>query len=76
MANVTIYLNKDVEKQARRAARQARKPLSRWLADLVESNVREDWPDEFLALAGSMPELAEQEEMRYGSDAPREPFSK
>ena len=74
MANVTIYLNKDVEKQARRAARQARKPLSRWLADLVESNVRGEWPEEFLALAGSMPDVGEPEEMNYGSDAARERF--
>ena len=74
MGNVTIYLNKEVEKKARRAARQARKPLSRWLADLVESNVRESCGEEFLALAGSMPDLNEAEEMQYGLDAPREPF--
>lgn len=76
MANVTIYLNNEVEKRARQAARRAKKPLSRWLADLAEASVTDKWPTEFLALAGSMPDLAEPESMSFGNDTAREPFPK
>jgi hypothetical protein len=74
MAKITIYLPDDVERKARRAARQSRLSISRWIAEGVKRNLGDTWPPEFLAALGSCPDFPSQEELRrgYGEDAPRE----
>jgi hypothetical protein len=76
MAHLTIYLNDEVAKKARKAAKAARVSTSKWIASQVEKAVQTSLPPEFLAAAGSMPDFPTLEELRkgYGEDAPREIF--
>jgi hypothetical protein len=57
MARVTIYLDDAAERRVRAAARKSRVSVSRWVADLVESRTRTDWPPEVRQLAGAWPDF-------------------
>jgi hypothetical protein len=74
MAKITIYLPDEIERRARKAARQKRVSVSRWVADEVKQKLDNTWPPEFLAAAGSCRDFPEVVELRkgYGQDAPRE----
>jgi hypothetical protein len=74
MAHLTIYLNDDTERRVRKAAKAAKVSVSKWVADRVTKSVETSWPPEFLALAGSFPDLPDAGELRkgYGEDIPRE----
>jgi hypothetical protein len=74
MAHLTIYLPDEVEQQVRKAAKDSKLSVSKWVADRVGKSVEASWPAEFLALAGAFPDFPEVEELRasYGKDAPRE----
>ncbi len=76
MAHLTIYLNDEVAKKARKAAKAAKISTNKWVANQVEKAVETSLPPEFLAAAGSMPGFPSLEELRkgYGEDAPRESF--
>jgi hypothetical protein len=76
MAKLTIYLPDEVERKARKAAKENRTSVSRWIADEVKRKLDRSWPPEFLAAAGSCPDFPSLEELRkgHGPDAPREPF--
>lgn len=77
MANVTIYLPADIEGLARKRAKKERLSLSRWVAREIAKTVDENWPAEFLSVAGSCPDFPAAEELRkgYGQDAARERIS-
>jgi hypothetical protein len=64
MAQVTIYLDDAAERRVRAAARKAQVSVSRWVADLVESRTRSDWPAEVRQLAGAWPDFPDLEEIR------------
>ena len=64
MALVTIYLDDAAERRVRAAARKARVSVSRWVADLVETRTRTDWPEEVRQLAGAWPDFPDLEEIR------------
>lgn len=54
MAQLTIYLPDDVEKDLRRRARVAKKSLSAYVVDLARGPKRKSgWPKNFAKLAGS-----------------------
>jgi len=74
MANITIYLPDEIERKARKAARDRKTSVSRWIAEEVEKSLKTSWPKEFLDAAGAFPDFPEVEELRrgYGNDAPRE----
>lgn len=74
MAHLTIYLPDEVERQVRKAAKDSKLSVSKWVADRVGKSVEASWPAEFLALAGAFPDFPEVEELRarYGEDVPRE----
>ena len=74
MAHLTIYLPDEVEQQVRKAAKESKLSISKWVADRVGKTVETSWPAEFLALAGAFPDFPEAEELRagYGQDIPRE----
>jgi hypothetical protein len=76
MAQVTIYLNDEVEAQARKAAKLRGSSLGRWIAEQVAENVKNTWPPEVLAAIGSFPDFPEERELRsgIGADAAREPL--
>lgn len=73
MARITIYLPDEIERKARSAAKQKHLSVSRWVAEEIRHKLRDSWPPEFLAAAGSCPDFPELSELRkgYGQDAPR-----
>ena len=73
MGQVTIYLDAAAERRVRAAARKSRVSVSRWIAELVESRTRTDWPAEARELAGAWPDFPDLEEVRglTGKDQPR-----
>lgn len=76
MANITIYLPDELEKKARKAARNRKTSVSRWIAEEVEKSLKSAWPQSFLDAAGAFPDFPDLTELRrgYGKDAPREPL--
>lgn len=78
MARITIYLNDDVERKVRKAAKSAKVSVSKWIADRVAQAAQDSWPVEFLELAGAFPDFPEAEDLRkgYGEDVPRENLRK
>ena len=74
MANLTIYLPDDVERQVRKAAGESNVSVSKWVADRLSQSVETSLPTEFLDLAGAFPDFPDVEELRqgYGQDVPRE----
>jgi len=76
MSQVTIYLQDDVEAQARKAAEAQGISLGRWIAGEVAERVRNTWPPKVLAAIGAFPDFPEAEELRlgYGDDTNREPM--
>jgi len=73
MGQVTIYLNGAAERRVKAAARKSRVSVSRWIAELVESRTRTDWPPEARELAGAWPDFPDLQELRRatGKDQPR-----
>ena len=64
MAQVTIYLDDAAERRVRAAARKSKISVSRWIAELVKSRTRTDWPAEVRQLAGAWPDFPNLEEIR------------
>jgi hypothetical protein len=73
MGQVTIYLDDAAERRVKAAARKSRISVSRWVAELVESRTRTDWPLEARELAGAWPDFPDPRELRAltGKDQPR-----
>jgi hypothetical protein len=74
MAQITIYLPDDLEKQARKAAKAQRKPVSRWIADQLVQTLDNRWPKGVLDAAGALPDFPDLQTIRkgYGRDVGRE----
>ncbi len=70
MAQLTIYLPDDVEKQVRADARRARKSVSAYLADLASKKDASAWRRALLKLGGSW-----EGEFPDIVDAPPEPVA-
>ncbi len=74
MPQITIYLDKDTEMQARSAARARKVPLSKWISSLIRERSATTWPREILDLAGAWPDFPAVEDLRkhQRSDSARE----
>jgi hypothetical protein len=64
MAQVTIYLDENLQLRAKAAARKDGVSVSRWIADLIQSRTRTDWPAEARELAGAWPDFPDLREIR------------
>lgn len=64
MGQVTIYLDKDTEQQARAAARAEGVPLSKWIARQLGRRARGEWPEAVRALAGAWKDAPSLESIR------------
>jgi hypothetical protein len=76
MAKVMMYLDEATERMMRKAAESAGLPYSRWVAGLIHAAARESWPEDFLRLAGSLPDAPLAEDIRRtdSRDLPRSPW--
>lgn len=76
MAQLTLYLDDELETRLRAAARAANLSQSRWVANLIAEKLHNEWPASVAALAGAWSDFPEADELRsgLGEDAAREPF--
>ena len=76
MGQVTIYLEDEIERKMKDAAKSAHLSQSKWIAQLIQEKVANDWPQSVANLAGSWGDFPSLEDIRQGqgNDAQREPF--
>jgi hypothetical protein len=76
MTQLTLQLDEETISLLEAAANAAGKSLSRWIVELLEQRVRQQWPPSVARLAGAWKDLPEAEALRAGEgvDTPREPL--
>lgn len=74
MGQVTVYLDGDTEKRARKAAHSEGVSLSKYVASVLRAKTARTWPKQVLDLEGAWPDFPEIHELRRGAlpDARRE----
>lgn len=72
MYQIVMYLDEETERVMRKAAETTGLPYSRWVAGLIRAAARNFWPEEFLKLAGSIPDASLAKEIR-AADGPNLP---
>lgn len=66
MAQVTLYLDDQLQAQLRQAAEQRKVSQSQFVADLIRKATAGQWSQEVIAMAGSAPDFPLAEELRAG----------
>ena len=75
MPQVTIYMDENTAKRAKEAARAEGLSLSKWIARVVKSKTRDEWPASVKALAGAWKDFPTVRDIRRtGEDVAREPL--
>jgi len=77
MGQVTIYLDNEIEKKLKKAAKAGKKSVSKWVAAIISEKVSNEWPPNIARLAGSWKnDFPSLDEIRstHGVDAGREDF--
>ena len=76
MGQVTIYLDSETEAKMRTVVKSARLSQSKWIANLIEEKIKNDWPESVIQLAGAWKDFPSAEEIRQtqGTDIKREEF--
>lgn len=74
MAQVTIYLDKELEEKMRILVQSQQISQSQWITKLIREKLQTEWPEQVLALAGAWDDFPTAEELRadLGQDVPRE----
>jgi len=74
MGQVTIYLEDEIEKKMRTAAKAMHISQSKWIAGIIKEKISDEWPKSISKLAGAWQDLPTAEEIRgtIGDDAVRE----
>ncbi|MCU0759736.1 MAG: hypothetical protein MUF07_11165 [Steroidobacteraceae bacterium] len=75
---MTLYLDEETDAKARAAAAAAGVSYSRWVAEIIRSRTRDQWPEQIRALAGSIRDFPRREEPETHAiepgDSPRIPL--
>jgi hypothetical protein len=66
MAQITLYIDDSTQARLRDAAARRQVSLSQFVADLIRRATETTWPDEVLALAGSVPDFPQPPALRAG----------
>ena len=76
MPQVTLYFDDETERLMRERAKATGLSYSKWVALLIQSKARSEWPPSIAALAGRFSDfpLAEAARASLGEDATRELF--
>ena len=53
MPQLAIYIDDKLSKKLNKAIEVSGKSRSKWVADLIEAKLRDEWPEDFFELAGS-----------------------
>jgi hypothetical protein len=74
MAQVTIYIDTDLEAKMRAAAQAMNLSQSKWITNIIREKLDNEWPANVIVLAGAWADFPEAEEIRntMGSDTARE----
>jgi len=74
MGQVTIYLDSEIEKKMRAFVKSINISKSKWIANLIEEKIRNEWPESVINLAGAWKDFPTAEEIRKteGIDVKRE----
>ena len=74
MGQVTIYLEKELETQMRRAAKSGNLSQSKWISNLIKERLADEWPDSVKKLAGAWQDFPTADDIRahQEDDIPRE----
>ena len=76
MSQVTIYLEEDIEQKMVLAAQSANLSKSKWIAQLIQDKVANEWPQSIVDIAGSWEGFPAIDDIRanIAKDAEREPI--
>ena len=76
MAQVTIYMNNDLETQIKAMASSLNISISKFISSILEQKVQTEWSHESKRLAGAWDDFPSLDEIRKtaGQDAQREEF--
>ncbi len=74
MGQVTIYLEDEIEKKMKSAAKSSKMSLSRWIAGVIKTKISDDWPLSVVNLSGAWADFPMAAEIReeYSRDSKRE----
>jgi len=68
---ITLYIDQETDSKARAAARAAGVSYSKWVAELIRSRTRDEWPEMLRKLAGSRPDFPLRAAEGNSVDVPR-----
>lgn len=73
MAQITLYIDQITQARLRDVAARRQVSQSQFVAELIRRATDDCWPDEVLALAGSVPDFPDAKALRVGEvpDVPR-----
>ena len=73
MAQITLYLDDALQARLREHAARQQVSQSQFVANLIRQAVDDRWPEDVLALAGTLRSFPDADELRAasGADAPR-----
>ena len=73
MAQITLYIDDATQARLREAAARRKVSQSQFVAELIRRAIDDRWPDEVMALAGSVPDFPDASSLRAGAaaDSPR-----
>jgi len=74
MGQVTIYLEDEIERKVKSAAKSSKMPLSKWIAGVIEVKISDEWPLFVVNLSGAWRDFPTVAEIReeYSLDSKRE----
>ena len=73
MAQLTIYIDTKTIKKIEKAAKEENVSVSKWVREILELKLNNEWPASYFSLFGSLgdSDLQEAEEMDFKSDIQR-----
>ncbi len=76
MAQITIYINNDLESKVKEIASSLDTSISKYISTIIEKNIDDNWNPKIKNLAGSWSDFPTIEEIRKCNvnDAKREEF--
>lgn len=73
MTQLAIYIEDRLSEKLEKAVKASGKSKSKWIADIIEKELNDQWPENFFKLAGSWEDNREPDEIikeiREGSGA-------
>jgi hypothetical protein len=74
VGQITIYLDSEIEKKLRAYVKSTHLSQSKWIANLIEEKIRNEWPGSVIKLAGAWEDIPTAEDIRQteGIDIKRE----